>query len=634
MKKRAQSETIWQNRQFMTLMLAILAVIPFELLSFFSVHVPFWLEVPILLAAIFWFGRDVLKSGLQSLSRFDFSDINLLMTIAVSGALYLRQLPEAALIVVLFALGEAMEHYGVEKSRAALETLVENSPKTALVKGEENKRPIEEVAIGHIVIVKPGDLIPLDGEVVEGHSLIDEASITGEPLPKSKNVGDAVYAGTLNKDGYLEIKVTKEAKDTTLAKIISLTYESAEKKSRSQQFIDRFSSYYTPSIVVVAFLTVVIPVFVLGKPFDPWFVQALTILIIGCPCALVISTPVAVFSALGNATKRGALIKGGRFIEAMGTIKAIALDKTRTLTKGEPVVSDIVPLNGTTEEEVLACAAGIEGFSEHPLAQSILKRAKEMGVVASRFKNFQSVMGKGIRGECLVCHDSHHCLGSLKFISEEGHKVSEEVVKIVKKFESEGKTAIVMSSDKEVKGVIAITDEIRLESKEVIRELSKLGIETAIFTGDNLPAALYVARNLGIKEVKAALLPDGKVTELKKLQEKYGQLAMVGDGVNDAPALATASVGIAMGAVGSDVAIENADIALMGNDLTLLPYLVRIGRKAQEKIRFNISAAVLTKLFFLVLALMGSSNLALAIFADVGVTVLVILNSLRLYSYE
>lgn len=618
----------------MTLMLAILAVIPFELLSFFSVHVPFWLEVPILLAAIFWFGRDVLKSGLQSLSRFDFSDINLLMTIAVSGALYLRQLPEAALIVVLFALGEAMEHYGVEKSRAALETLVENSPKTALVKGEENKRPIEEVAIGHIVIVKPGDLIPLDGEVVEGHSLIDEASITGEPLPKSKNVGDAVYAGTLNKDGYLEIKVTKEAKDTTLAKIISLTYESAEKKSRSQQFIDRFSSYYTPSIVVVAFLTVVIPVFVLGKPFDPWFVQALTILIIGCPCALVISTPVAVFSALGNATKRGALIKGGRFIEAMGTIKAIALDKTRTLTKGEPVVSDIVPLNGTTEEEVLACAAGIEGFSEHPLAQSILKRAKEMGVVASRFKNFQSVMGKGIRGECLVCHDSHHCLGSLKFISEEGHKVSEEVVKIVKKFESEGKTAIVMSSDKEVKGVIAITDEIRLESKEVIRELSKLGIETAIFTGDNLPAALYVARNLGIKEVKAALLPDGKVTELKKLQEKYGQLAMVGDGVNDAPALATASVGIAMGAVGSDVAIENADIALMGNDLTLLPYLVRIGRKAQEKIRFNISAAVLTKLFFLVLALMGSSNLALAIFADVGVTVLVILNSLRLYSYE
>jgi Zn2+/Cd2+-exporting ATPase len=625
--------TLLGNAQFRTLLFVIAIILPFEVASFFDVHFPLWFELPLFLGIIGWFGRDVILSGLKSLLRLKFSNINVLMTVAIFGALYLREFQEAAIVVTLFALGETMESFGVEKSQTALKRLVENTPKTAQLKDREDRVSIDSISIGQVVVIRPGDQVPLDGEVVEGSSLIDEAAITGEPLPKSKNVGDTVYAGTLNTQGYLEVKVTKGSKDSTLARIIELTMESAEKKARAEQFIDRFSSFYTPLIILAAILVVVIPVVMLNQPFEPWLTQALTILIIGCPCALVMSTPIAVFSAIGNATGKGALIKGGRFIEAMGSIKAIAMDKTRTLTKGEPIVSDVVPLNGFSEEKVLACAAGIESFSEHPLAQSILAKAKELNVTASRFKNFQAVMGKGVKGECLVCQDSHHCLGSIRFVSEE-HGVQEEVVKLVERFEKEGKTTVVLSSDKEVKGVIAITDEIRPESKGVVRNLLGLGVAPVILTGDNGQSAQYVARSLGIKDVHAELLPDGKVDELNKLKEQYGEVGMVGDGVNDAPALASASVGLAMGAIGSDVAIENADIALMGNNLELLPFLVRMGRKAKEKIRFNITAAIATKLLFLGLAVTGHSTLALAIFADVGVTVLVILNSLRLYSYE
>jgi len=624
---------LFKNSKFLWLITSLLVITPFEILSFFSIHFHLWIELPLFTVIILFFGRNVFASGIRSLFKLDFSNINLLMTIAVSGAVYLQQFEEAVIIVVLFALGETLEEFGIERSQTALKRLVEKTPKSAQIKGQEDKVPIENITIGELIIVKPGDQIPLDGEVIEGSSLVDEAAITGEPLPKNKYSGDMVYAGTINGQGYLEVKVTKEAKDTTLAKIIELTYESAEKKSVSQKFIEKFASVYTPLIVLASLLLIVIPVVFLGKPFNVWFVQALTLLIISCPCALVISTPVAIFSAIGNATQKGVVIKGGRFLEEMGKVRAIAFDKTRTLTRGEPVVSDIVPFNGFTAEDVGACVAGIETFSEHPIAKSIVTKADEIGIEPHRYENFRSVPGKGLTGECTICVDRHHCVGNIRFVTEE-HDVAEEVLRKVEEFENQGKTAVVTSDHKRVKGIIALTDEIRKESGAMIEDLLKLHIVPIILTGDNRSSAEFVAEKLNIELVKAELLPEGKVEELLKLIREHKYVAMVGDGVNDAPSLAAASVGIAMGAIGSDVAIENADIALMNDNLNLIPYLVRLGKECVKKIRFNTVSAIVVKFVFLFLAVSGFSNLALAIFADVGVTVIVILNSLKLYSYK
>ncbi|MDD5015461.1 MAG: cation-translocating P-type ATPase, partial [Atribacterota bacterium] len=566
-------EELLKSNKFRWAVATLLVVAPFEFLSFFSIRFPLWIELPLFFTGIIIFGKKVFISGFRSLLRLNFSNINFLMTIATFGAIYLQQFEEAVIIVVLFALGDTLEEFGIERSQTALKEMIEKIPKTAQIKGNEEKIPIENIAIGKVIIIKPGDQIPLDGEVVEGSSLVDEATITGEPIPRNKHIGDFVYAGTVNSQGYLEVKVSKKAKDTTLSKIIELTYESAEKKSVSQKFIEKFAKFYTPSVLFISLLLILIPVVFLGKPFNPWFTQALTLLIISCPCALVISTPVSIFSAIGNATQKGALIKGGRFIEEMGKIRAIAFDKTRTLTKGEPVVSDIVPFNGFSEEEVIACAAGMEAFSEHPIAKSILAKVEGEKVIIHPFSNFQAVPGKGLKGECTVCFDRHHCLGNIKFVSEE-HQVTEEVLKKVEEFEKQGKTTIVMSNNKRVKGVIGVTDEIRKESKPLIESLLKLGIIPVMFTGDNQSSAKFVSAKLGIEMVRSELLPDEKVTELLKLIQQYKHVAMVGDGVNDAPALAAASVGIAMGAIGSDIAIENADIALMNDNLNMVPYLV------------------------------------------------------------
>ncbi|MCL4477190.1 MAG: cation-translocating P-type ATPase [Nitrospirae bacterium] len=624
---------LFRDRKVRWLLAALLAIVPFEILSLFSIHLPLWIELPLLIAVIVVFGRKVFIGGIRSLMKLNFADIDLLMTIAVLGALYLRQFEEAAIIVVLFALGETLEEFGVERSQAALKGLIDKTPKSARIKEKNEEVPIEDVEIGEIMIIKPGDQIPLDGEIIFGNSLLDEATITGEPLPASKYIGDTVYAGTVNMQGYLEAKVIKKAKDSALAKIIELTFRFAEKKASSQKFIERFAEIYTPSIVIASLLLILIPVALLGKPLDPWLTQALTLLIIACPCALVISTPIAIFSAVGNATGKGVLIKGGRFIEEMGKVQAIAFDKTRTLTKGEPVISDVVPFNGFTEEEVIACAAGMETFSEHPIARGILDKSKKLGVRVHEYENFRAIPGKGLKGECMVCFDKHHCMGNIKFVTEE-HAVEEPVLKKVEEFEEQGKTAIVISDNKRVKGIIGVADEIREESKPLIDRLLKMNIVPIILTGDNKAAAGFVAAHLGIGVVKAELLPSEKVEELSGLIQQHRHVAMVGDGVNDAPALATASVGIAMGAIGSDVAIENADVALMNDKLGLVAYLVGLGRACAKKIRYNIASAVTVKFLFLFLAMAGLSNLAMAIFADVGVTVLVIMNSLRLFGYE
>jgi len=630
-----KNDKLWQDSKICKLILALLLIIPFEVLSLNSYHFSFWVEFPIFAVLIFLFGRKVFVDGIKSLFKFDFSNINLLMTIAVFGAIYLGEFEEAVVIVILFALGEALEDFGVTQSKKALQDLVNRTPKTALIKGRTEKTPIEEIEIDSIIIIKPGDIAPLDGLIVFGDSLLDESMITGEPLPKQKFIGDSVFAGSQSSCGYLEVKVTKCSKDTTLAKIIDLTYQSAEKKSHSQKFIELFSKYYTPAVVILAVLITVIPVLFFGKEFTFWFTQAITVLIISCPCALVISTPVTVFSAIGNATRKGVLIKGGKFLEELAKAKAIAFDKTRTLTKGEPEVSDIFAYNGFTSDDVLACASGLEIFSEHPIAKSIIAKAEEANLEIHSFKNFQAVPGKGVKGECLVCESAEHCLGNLQFVSEKNDGNVEQYIKDkVGELESQGKTAIIICEQKKIKGIIGITDKIRPESASVIKDIFAVGLTPVMLTGDNQKPAVFVASQLGINDVRSGLLPDQKDEEIQKLITKYGNTIMVGDGVNDAPALARSSVGIAIGAVGSDLAVENADIALMNDNITLIPYLVVLGRKCARKIRFNIFSAVFVKVVFLSLAVFGYSSIAAAIFADVGVTTIVVLNGLSLFRFN
>lgn len=406
------------TKKFRYLALAFLAIIPFELLSLTGTPVPYALEVGLFLVVAVIFGRPIFKKGIQSLISLRFSNINLLMTVAIIGAFYLGQLEEAAIIVILFSLGEFLEDFGIETSKSALQALVEKTPKSAELK-DGNTKSIEEITIGTVIIVRNGGVVPLDCVVATGSSLVDESAITGESLPKTKVEGDPVFAGSVVREGYLELRVAKSAKDSTLQKILDLTFTASARKSKSQLFIQKFASIYTPIVLAVSILLVVVPVFFLGQSFDFWLVQALTILIISCPCALVISTPVSVFSAVGNASKRGVVVKGGRFLEELGKIRAIALDKTRTITKGEPEVTDVIPFGHSSEGEVLGCLAGLEIFSEHPIGKSILEYAKSKNITIHPHTKFAATLGKGVKGVCTVCAESHRCAGTLQYVTAE-----------------------------------------------------------------------------------------------------------------------------------------------------------------------------------------------------------------------
>lgn len=626
--------SLWSDAKFRWLILSIAVVAVFEFLSLSGWHLPPLIGAPFFAAIIIAVGHRTLRNGLKALSKLNFKSINLLMVIAVAGAFYLGQYEEAAVVIVLFTLGERLEEFGIQTSKSALQALVDRTPKTATVKAEGGNKeaPLAEIAVGDVLVIKPSDMIALDAEVVSGSSSVDESTITGEPLPKDKHTGDLVFAGTLNMQGYLEARVTTLAADSTLAKIIETTFAATKTKAETQKFIEKFSAYYTPTIILGALLLAIVPTLLFGRPFEPWFREALTLLVIACPCALVISTPISIYAAIGNASSRGALIKGGKYIEAIGRVRAIAMDKTRTLTYGRPKVTDVVPFGESTREHLLACAAGIESYSEHPLAQSIVEAARAENLTPHDAKNFEAVLGKGVKADCVVCYDKHHCIGKLPFITEE-HSVQAEVVARVDALQREGKTSIVISNDREVEGIIGITDEVKRESAGAVAELTRLGVVTVMLTGDNRAPAQAVAAAVGIREVKAEMLPEDKADAIRELTQRYGAVAMVGDGVNDAPALALSSVGIAMGAAGSDTAIEAASIAILNDRLEIIPFLVALGRQTISTIKRNTALAVATKLLFVGLALAGVSSLALAIFADVGVTVLVILNSLRLLKF-
>ena len=631
-----KSAALLNDKKFRWLIVSVAVVGVFEFLSLTGRHLPPAVDAPFFAAIIVAIGRRTLLSGLRALTRLNFRSINLLLLIAVGGAFYLGEYEEAAVVIVLFTLGERLEQFGIESSKSALQALVDRTPKTATVRvaeGGSKEALISEIAVDHVLIIKPSEMISMDGEVVFGSSSVDESTITGEPLPKDKHVGSKVFAGTLNMQGYLEARVTKLAADSTLAKIIETTFAATKSKAETQKFIERFSAFYTPAIIVIAVLLVIVPSLLLNKPFEPWFREALTLLVIACPCALVISTPISIYAAIGNASARGALVKGGKYIEAIGRVRAVAMDKTRTLTYGRPKVTDVLPFGESTREHLLACAAGIESYSEHPLAQSIVDAARSENLTFHEAKNFEAILGKGAKADCVVCYDAHHCVGKLPFITEE-HDVLEEVVTRVASLQREGKTSIVVSNSHGVEGIIGVTDELKPESKEAVAELNRMDIITVMLTGDNNAPAQTVANAVGIREVRAEMLPEDKAAVVKELTAKYGAVAMVGDGVNDAPALALSSVGVAMGAAGSDTAIEAASIAILNDRLEMIPYLVRLGRRAISTIKVNTVIAIGTKLVFIGLAMAGLSSLALAIFADVGVTVIVILNSLRLLRFE
>lgn len=624
---------MWQDTKFLWLLFAAFLVGILEFLSFGGIRLPHSIEFPFFLIFIFVIGYQTLWHGLCALLTFNFKSINALMLIAVGGAWYLGKYEEAAVVIVLYTLAEKLEDIGIEKSQSALGALLEKMPKFVSLKNEENPVPVEKVKVGDIIVVKPGEMIALDGKVILGISFIDESSITGEPIPQEKFVGDTVYAGTFNKQGYIEVEVSKTAQNTTFAKIKELTFQATQVKAPTQKFIEAFAQYYTPSVILLAFFWVFVPTVLLGYPLDPWLAKGLSLIVIACPCALVISTPISIYSAIGNASKQGALIKGGKYLEAIGQIRCIALDKTRTLTFGRPIVSDVIPYGKSTREHVLECAAGIEIFSEHPLAQSIVEAAKNENLQLHSVENFKSFIGKGAQADCLVCTERHHCVGKLPFILEE-HTVPQSVIDDVNHLLNQGKTAVVIATHHEVEGIIALTDEIRPESKPLIEGLKKLNIKSVLLTGDHAAPAKMIADSLGISDVKSNLLPEDKANIIKELVKEYQTVAMVGDGINDAPALALSTVGITIGSLGSDTAIEAASIVILNDRLDVIPFLVKLGKKTLQTIRYNVTLAIVIKFIFIALALLGMSNLALAIFADVGVTLIVILLSIRLLNWR
>lgn len=575
-------------------------------------------------------GFDLFKVGLKNLTKLQF-DMKTLMTIAIIGAAIIGEWSEGAVVVFLFALSEALESYSMDKARESIRSLMDIAPKTALIRrgNQEMELDVEDIELGDILIIKPGQKLAMDGEVIKGQSSINQAAITGESIPVLKTVGDEVFAGTLNEEGSLEIKVTKRVEDTTISKIIHLVEEAQAERAPSQAFVDKFAKYYTPVIVMIALLIAVVPPLFMGGDWSEWIYRGLAVLVVGCPCALVISTPVAIVTAIGNAAKKGVLIKGGIHLEEAGRLKVIAFDKTGTLTKGTPEVTDIKGLKGNDANELLGISMAIEKFSQHPLASAIMRKAEEKGISLNDYKaeDFQSITGKGAKA--LVNNTSYY-IGSPKLF-EEMTTLPNSVNEEIKTLQIQGKTVMLVGTSEEIIGLIAVADQVRDSSSKVIRKLLDIGIQkTIMLTGDNQATGQAIAKQVGLSDVKADLLPQDKLETIKSLKEQYGKVAMVGDGVNDAPALATATVGIAMGGAGTDTAIETADIALMADDLNKLPYTIQLSRRALRIIKENITFALGLKILALILIIPGWLTLWMAIFADMGATLIVVLNSLRL----
>lgn len=595
----------------------------------------FYLTNALFIFAIFIGGYSLFKEGFKNLLKFEFT-METLMTIAIIGAAFIGEWAEGSIVVILFAVSEALERYSMDKARQSIRSLMDIAPKEALVRrsGTDRMVHVDDIQIGDIMIIKPGQKIAMDGHVVKGYSAVNQAAITGESIPVEKNIDDSVFAGTLNEEGLLEVAVTKRVEDTTISKIIHLVEEAQGERAPAQAFVDTFAKYYTPAIIVIAALIATVPPLLFGGNWETWVYQGLSVLVVGCPCALVVSTPVAIVTAIGNAAKNGVLVKGGVYLEEIGGLKAIAFDKTGTLTKGVPVVTDYIELTEATniqQNKNYTIMAALEQLSQHPLASAIIKygETREMDLTSINVNDFTSITGKGIRGT--VDGNTYYVGSPVLFKELLASQFTDSIHRQVSNLQLKGKTAMLFGTNQKLISIVAVADEVRSSSQHVIKRLHELGIEkTIMLTGDNQATAQAIGQQVGVSEIEGELMPQDKLDYIKQLKINFGKVAMVGDGINDAPALAAATVGIAMGGAGTDTAIETADVALMGDDLQKLPFTVKLSRKTLQIIKQNITFSLVIKLIALLLVIPGWLTLWIAIMADMGATLLVTLNGLRL----
>lgn len=569
------------------------------------------------------------KMGLSALRTLTLN-IRLLMVVGAIGAAALNLWEEAAMLVFVYSLGDVLEAYAVDKARGAIKALMELLPKEALVRRDniEATLPTEEINIGDIVIVRPGEKIPVDGCVVSGTSFVDEAPITGESIPVKKNVDSAVFAGSINQRGSLEVKVAKLVNDTTLAKILHSVEESQLRKSNYQRFGETFGKYYTPTMFVLGIGVAIIPPLFFGGDWHSFIYRGLVVFVVSCSCGLALSVPVAVVAAIANGAKKGIMFKGGAYLEIAKDLKAIAFDKTGTLTIGRPTVTDIVTFNEMSENNLLSIAGTIESRSEHPLADAIVRKSKEIDLdLSQNITEFESITGLGIQAKL---NGKIYFIGNKRFIESKGVNINETQNTKISFFENEGKTPIIIGDSKNLLGIISIADQLRTETRETLRTLKQYGIKVIMLTGDNEGTANAIARDAGVDEYLSQLLPEDKVNAVEKLKIKYGKIAMVGDGVNDAPAMAASDIGIAMGAAGTDVAMETGDIVLMADDLSKIPYVIKLSQRSIKNIQQNITASLLIIIFLVPAALFGWIGLLPGLLLNEGSAIFVILNGLKL----
>ena len=567
------------------------------------------------------------RKAAYSLRRLNFN-MSVLMSVAVVGAVGIGQYEEGATVAFLYAVSELLEGWTMEKSRRSIRQLMDLAPKLARVRrnGVETDLPVEDIAVGEIMIIRPGEKIALDGDVRHGESAINQAAITGESLPVEKSPGAPVFAGTLNTYGALEVEVTRLVRDTTIARIIHMVEAAQTKRALSQAFVEKFAAVYTPVVMALAAGIVFLPPLLSGLEWQPWIYRGLALLVVACPCALVVSTPAAIVSAIGTAARNGILIKGGIYLEEMGSVQAIALDKTGTLTEGRPVVTDILPLHSLPAKDLLALAADVEARSEHPLTNAIVEAAREQGHRVVPATDFQSLPGRGAQAS----RNGEQILIGNPRLFEEREIPLVPAARPIAELQNQGKTVMIIGTSTYLLGLIAVADALRKNSPASVAELKRSGIRhTILLTGDNAVTAAAVAAAVGVDEYRAELLPADKVTAVEELLQTGSPLVFVGDGINDAPVLARADVGVAMGALGSDAAIEAADIVLMDDAPSKLALAVRLSRRTMKIVWQNVIFALAVKALVLVLGATGDANMWIAVFADVGVLVLAILNAMR-----
>lgn len=580
-------------------------------------------------------GFIIFPKAFRSIVKFHL-DMNVLMTVAVLGAVAIKEYSEAASVVFLFSLAELLEAMSVARARKAIQEVLKITPKDALLvqdDGQTKSVNVTTLKVSDLILVRPGDNIATDGIVEDGQSSVNQASLTGESKPVEKKKGDTVFAGTINDSGVIKVRVSKAFSDSKISKVISMIEDAQKEKAPSQRFVDKFAAIYTPAVMALAFLIAIVPPLMFSGEWDQWFYKSLVFLVIGCPCALVIATPVSVVSGLTSLAKRGILVKGGVHLESLGRLKAIALDKTGTLTEGKPEVTHFKLFSTVVERDAIYLAASLESMSSHPLALAMLKYAKDKKISYSHPTDFKLITGKGAEG---IISGHPYFVGNHNL----GHELgvcNDEIEAYLSKAELESQSVIVLGHKPhdgckgEIIAIFSLGDKIRSNIARAISDFHEAGVEhVIILSGDNQKTVDAVAKQVGVDEAQGGLLPEDKVAAIKDLVSKYKFVGMVGDGVNDAPALASATIGIAMGVVGSDTAIETADVALMKDDIFMLPKAIKHGKQVLNVVRFNIAFAIAIKIVFFVLAFMGKTNLWLAVAADMGASLLVTFNALRL----